>query len=297
MKSICVKDEIEYYCERVNFDNYLNGLLKSNNKDNKYDILGLDLQAEDPRLFILQNEIYIIFNICNYENWGRIMCISKYEEFKPIKLWIEGENMHYKEKNWSPFVKNNKLYFVYSYDPLTILHYDFNPEGKCKIEYKEKNDSIKLNENLLCIRGSTNLVQYKDEYYIGLVHTTIFTERLNIGGFKYNYYLPFLCMIDTKEWKIIYLSKPLIVNFEDQNNIIFEENDWHCVIYPVSINKILETEYIVSFSINDSYHLKYKLELLSEPEFKKNINWSEKAKRESIDFIKSLSKFKDDVYL
>ena len=286
-KSICIKDNLEYYCERVNIDGK-NGLLKSNNFNDNIELCGFDLQAEDPKLCLINNKIFIIFNILNTETWGRTICISDYENFYPIRLSIKDEKINNIEKNWTPFVKDNKLFFIYSYDPLIVLSYDFNSEGVCNIIYKENNVTIPF--DFKYIRGSSNLIQLCDEYYIGFVHSTIFTNRLNIGGYKYPYYFPFLILLDTQKWKIVYLSNPLL----DAN--VYNENDWHCVNYPTSINYIQGDEYIVTFNINQNNALKYKLNFFEPDKQEDEIDWNEIIRNESIKTIKSFTKFKNDTY-
>lgn len=300
-KSLIIKDNVEYYCERIRKENK-NGFIKTNNKSFVKDYIGFEYDSEDPRLFLLNNDIYIIFNIKNNETNGRDICISKYDDFKPKKLFIEGIKMNSIEKNWSPFVKNNTLYLVYCYNPLIIVSYDLNEEGKCKIVYKEENVQLPLESFWkVVIRGSTNLVQYKDDFYIGLAHTTIWADRLNIGNCSYPYYQPLLIMLDTNKWKITYLSKPILLEYKEKDintidNFIFEENDWHCVIYPTSINKLNNLEFITTFNINEKKSLKYllKIDNINVDESITDIN--QYARNESIKTIKSFTKFKNDTY-
>jgi hypothetical protein len=301
LKSLCIKDNIEYFCERINIDNK-KCLLKSNNLESLYEFFGQEYEAEDPRLFLYENEIYIIFNIKNQN--GRSVCISPYKKFVPIKLFIEGEKMNEIEKNWSPFVKDKKLFFVYCYHPLIIISYDFNEEGRCHVVYKPNNINLPLEPFWkITIRGSTNLLPYKEQYYIGLVHSTIWADRLNIGSCSYPYYCPFLILLDTKKWSIVYISKPLILECDDINikidkkdNYIFEENDWHCVNYPTSINNIRENEYIVTFNINQNNCLKYKL-IIDQIEIEnEERDWNELVRYESIKTIKTFTKYKNDTY-
>ena len=288
LKSMCIKDGIEYFCERVNIDNK-KYLLKTNNQNENFELFGEENESEDPRLFLYNNEIYIIFNV--KEGEGRQVCISKYDEFKPVKLFLKDGKMNKIEKNWSPLVKENKLYFVYSYHPLIIITYDFNEEGRCDIVYKKEDVQLPLEPFWkVTMRGSTNLIPYRDQYYIGLVHSTIWADRLNIGSCSYPYYFPFLVLLDTQKWKIVYLSDPLL----DVN--VYTENDWHCVNYPTSINCKNKEEYIVTFNINQSNALKYKLNFVEPDKQEDEIDWNERIRNQSIDTIKTFTKFKDDTY-
>jgi hypothetical protein len=162
-QSTIIKEDIEYYCERINVKNErningINGLFFSNNKNNNTRFEGIEIDTEDPRLFICNNKIYVIFNtISPFPNHKRSMAISEYEHFNPIYLHLnEEEREHIVEKNWSPCVVNNKLYLIYLLDPLIILHYDFNTEGKCNIIYKQKPEiSIQqIYTPTICLRGS-----------------------------------------------------------------------------------------------------------------------------------------------
>ena len=224
-KSQCVLNNILYSCERLCIGTKIGLCFKKENvsmfNETNHVLIGEPeetgeffyfnsflIRAEDPRIFIFNEEVYVVF-IClsPYENQYQCIAITKFEEWNPVFLQIENENTEMKcrniEKNWSPFVKNNKIHFVYSYDPLIILEYDLNKDGICKIVFKQENaeESPFHNTENTYLRGGTNLLPYYDDYYIGACHT-----RTNI---QKDYYTV-IVILDTKNWEIVHLSKPVM---------------------------------------------------------------------------------------
>jgi hypothetical protein len=114
------------------------------------------------------------------------------------------------EKNWAPFEKDGKLYFVYNYDPLVILTYDFNKSGVCKVIYKQNNVDLPIKTEATFLRGGSNLLHYRDNYYIGGCHS-----RVNDGSRFYHF--THIVLLDVVNWTIVYLSKPIIYNYTPLN--------------------------------------------------------------------------------
>ena len=91
---------------------------------------GQQLDVEDPRLFVFQSEIYVLFNMSTpgdprTENQ---MYFAKLDlsnglpdsiEYKHIKY-----DQHRTEKNWTPFEYNEELYFVSNHSTQTIFKVD-----------------------------------------------------------------------------------------------------------------------------------------------------------------------------
>jgi hypothetical protein len=199
-KSQLYLNDICYSCERIN-RNGKNGLYFVKNdlsRENAFDIEG-----EDPRIFILNEEVYVIF-IClsPYENQNRCIGITKFNEWNPVFLQIENVEKNQMEKNWAPFVKDDKLFFVYNYDPLVILHYDLNPEGKCQVIFTQDNCNLPINTSNTYLRGGSNLIHYKDGYYIGGCHSRIYKDCFE--------HYTHIILLDTNNWKLGYVSKPVM---------------------------------------------------------------------------------------
>lgn len=214
-KAECYLNNIRYNCERIN-RNKKNGLYFTKSNWINPREYGFDIEGEDPRLFILNNKVYAIF-ICLSPYYLQQRCIglTLFDEWQPKFLQIENMKHNFIEKNWSPFIKDNKLYFVYNYDPLIIIHYDLNDNGVCTIVFKQENIDLPLNTSKTFLRGGSNLIHYKDNYYIGGCHSRIYK------GCFHHYTI--IILLDTKEWKIIYLSKPIIYYYSLTNKL----NAWH----------------------------------------------------------------------
>ena len=329
-QSMIIKDGIEYYCERININsevhiNGVNGLFFSNNRDNKTRFEGAHIDTEDPRLFICNDKIYVIFNAFSpFPGYKRSMAISEYEHFNPVFLRIKSENENDRdntiEKNWSPCVVDNTLYLIYLFDPLVVLHYDFNPDGICRIIYKQDPtksiSSIEMYKK--CLRGSSIFIPFfhgfLGELYIGLCHSYIYRDC------QY-YYFAYLCVINITEWKIVYISKPvacrslltdeitkykntdIICNYNryyyiNTNTGNTDSTDIH-LVYPTSIYKGNDSEneeYFIILNLN-KYTLKNKMiidyvailqkimEINSSTELQ---SWDEQVKNSSMDLLLSI---------
>lgn len=69
------------------------------------------------------------------------------------------------EKNWLPFVRHNKLFMVYSYDPFTILEVEKNGQHKVVSKQEVPYDLSKL-------RGSAAPIPFKGGYLL-MVHDIV----------------------------------------------------------------------------------------------------------------------------
>jgi hypothetical protein len=254
-KSQCYLNEIHYSCERIN-KNGKNGLYFKRDDLITYRKHAFDIEGEDPRMVILNDKVYVIFTCeTNYKHMKRGICVTEFDNYNPIVMKLKNNIFNVVEKNWAPFVKNNKLYFVYNYDPLVIIHYDFNIEGYCDIVFMQENIQFPINTSIKYLRGGSNLIPYKCEnddgrYYIGGCHS-----RVHQNGIHYNTHI---ILLDTIDWKIVYFSKPVMytlnesyLNKINNTNILrhesilpYHSNNLHIIQAPCSLYKM-----------NDSYHI------------------------------------------
>jgi len=224
-KAVCYLDNIKYVCERVNMDNR-NGLYFMRSDWEMPRKNAFDIEGEDPRIFILNDKVYVIF-IClsPYIGQNRCIAITLFDEWSPVFLQIENIKHNVIEKNWAPFVKDNKLFFVYNYDPLVIINYDFNLGGNCKIVYKQDNITFPIDTANTFLRGGSNLIKYKEDYFIGGCHSRIYKKC-------YEHYTNII-ILDTSKWKIVYISKPVLYYYSLNDKL----NAWH-VNYTPAIKEI-----------------------------------------------------------
>lgn len=257
-----------YTCERIN-KNGKNGLYFKTSCDNKHTECAFDIEGEDPRIFTLNDNVYVAF-ICisPYKGQNRCIGISSFDKWNPIFLQVENMDKNAIEKNWAPFVKDNKLYFVYNYDPLVILHYDFNPLGICRVVFKQNNCSLPINTSTTYLRGGSNLIHYKDGYYIGGCHSRILKKSFE--------HYTHIILLNTNTWELVYVSKPVMYMctlkeelnawwtypgykkpLEKFNNILVDKTP-HIIQDPISLYT-KDEKFYMSINVRDCVSLLYEL--------------------------------------
>ena len=255
-----------YACERICV-NGRNGLLLQTQTTNV--VYGFEIEAEDPRMVKVNNKLYVVF-IClsPYEGQNRCIAITEFEKFEPTYLRVENMQMNPIEKNWAPFEKDGKLHFVYNYDPLVILTYDLNKDGICKVIYKQNNVDLPIKTETTFLRGGSNLLHYRNNYYIGGCHSRIH------DGTRF-YHFTHIVLLDVVNWKIVFLSKPIIYNYQkydisriNSTNILFDMNP-HCIQDPISMYT-RENKYYITVNIRDCITHLYEIKFdIPETCFKK----------------------------
>jgi len=253
-----VNDTIISTSRIVNYLDFHNNLiLTSNNKKYKINIPfykndynhifsikrqpRLFFGPEDARIIKVNNDILFIFN--NMINNEIKMCI--YNLNKKSTIVLEYEKSTKVEKNWSPFVYNNELYFSYYINPHHILKVDLL-SGICKTVYN--NSIIKYKYKIF---GGTPSIYIKElNVYFGIGHT----NKLGYLNLKRNYYCIGYMFNAQPPFNIIKLSKPFLFYDRDDTYNIYE---LHKVEFPLGLQKINDDIYI-SLGINDidSYFLK-----------------------------------------
>jgi len=256
----------KYACERICV-NGRNGLLFQTKTINV--VYGFEIEAEDPRMVKVNNKIYVVF-IClsPYEGQNRCIAITEFDKFEPTYLQIENMQKNPIEKNWAPFEKDGKLHFVYNYDPLVILTYDFNKDGICKVIYKQNNVDLPIKTETTFLRGGSNLLHYRDNYYIGGCHS-----RTHDGTRFYHF--THIVLLDVVNWTIVFLSKPVIYNYKNNDilrvngtNVLFDMKP-NCIQDPISMYK-KNDKYYITINIRDCITHLYEIQFdIPETCFKK----------------------------
>lgn len=129
---------------------------------------------EDIRLFNWNNQW-----------WGTTSIMDSLPFFSPkIHLFHSDDNFQVREiiklrgsnnegqceKNWLPFVQDNEVYVIYSWDPFQLKKPNLET-GECPI-IKEYKCSL----NLKTFRGSAGPLKYKDGY-LAVIHEVIFSSQ------------------------------------------------------------------------------------------------------------------------
>jgi len=272
-KSQCYIGDDCYSCERV-CKNGKNGL--SMTFDSTITGYGFDIEAEDPRLVVFNERVYVIF-IClsPYPRQNRCIAITPFDDWNPVFLQIENMPKNKIEKNWAPFVKNGELYFVYNYDPLVILQYNFNPEGICRVVVGAS--FMPINTSTTFLRGGSNLIPYTlshevtNRYFIGGCHSRIYKNCFE--------HYTHIILLDTDTWKLVYVSKPVMYYCDTLKDVLF--NSWwstysygrkpldtfhnlltdktpNIIQDPISIY-CKENRYYITINVRDSVSLLYEI--------------------------------------
>lgn len=156
---------------------------------------------QDPRLFVWANELYLLFNSRMQVNDGsfcdaktkRAMFISRLKIFErsnelevecdpPRMLELPKENSQTIEKNWSPIIYEDSLYFSYAFYPEHIvlscnpsLDGDYNCHEKYRSSSRKIFHQILPNDNLkFHPHGGTPALVFQDQhrrhFYTGILH-------------------------------------------------------------------------------------------------------------------------------
>ena len=73
------------------------------------------------------------------------------------------------EKNWLPFIKDEKIHVIYGYDPLTV--YSIEPETGCRTQVLQHEQT----NNFSNFRGSAGPVPFDDGYLV-VIHQVVFDD-------------------------------------------------------------------------------------------------------------------------
>lgn len=175
-------------------------------------------RAQDPRLIRVGDAYYIVYNniLSNEDLETRRMLVARlhYEDdhFYIIKpqylLDFKGDKKNWREKNWSPFEYQGKLFFSYSLNP----HRVFMPsllDGKCETGActMMENFHWKWGE----LRGGTPAVLDHD-HYIGFFHS--FMDMASVqskGKIISHYFMGAYCFNSKFPFALTHMSPEPIV--------------------------------------------------------------------------------------
>lgn len=114
----------------------------------------------------MHESVWIVFNMLNENGYRQMFLMNVVESALPLPLSISGQPIKAVEKNWTPFVFNEKLHFIYSFSPLVILSCD-RETGICSAT--QKNQSL---PSIGQYRGGTPALQIGSNVFQGFLHIT-----------------------------------------------------------------------------------------------------------------------------
>lgn len=298
-KAMAIKNGVIYFAERIQVDPGESRLSFSTSENSTIRLEGQGIQAEDPRLFIYLESVYVLFvtTLCSLElQYERGLAITPFDNFQPVCLHFEGMKKGPKvaEKNWGPLVVKDNLYLVYAIDPLIVLHYDFNSNGSCTVHLNELAQSTtgtseyQFATSGLRIRGGSNYVHYHGQYFIAAGHCF---EWIQAQGKDRSIHFSHLIVLDTLNWKVVFISKPIAFEYSHYSNskllslrnstlpfirstaasfirkwntvdnVLLDINGWdYCIQDPVSLSKIRDS-FFITISVANVCSLLYEIDL------------------------------------
>lgn len=136
-----------------------------------------DSGPQDSRVFEYLNKPWIVFNMLT-ENGSRKMFIYdiKHGAGLPIPLTIKSAAPRPVEKNWTPFVRQSRIHFIYSFVPLVIIALMDIKTGECMVVYAER-----VQPNGI-YRGGTPAIETSPNVFEGYLHST----RLLTSSTRFN---------------------------------------------------------------------------------------------------------------
>jgi|SRR6056297_2189597 len=114
---------------------------------------------EDMRIFKFKENYWCIgTGIDTHYERSHQMVLLKLKGNQAEKMYTLRYNSWLVQKNWIPFIYEDSINFIYSFEPFTILRLNEDSGEVTKVkEIKQKIDCSS-------IRGSTNIVLYEDKY-------------------------------------------------------------------------------------------------------------------------------------
>jgi hypothetical protein len=162
---------------------------------------------EDLRLFSWQKSLWAIGALHIQKEYDGEMDLSK-KICRQALVRLNGSKMSLcaifpsplklrEEKNWSPLIIGDNLYFAYSIDPFVLFKF---AEGKLNLVGKKP-----LSHENIRLRGGSQFVHWKNETYISIAH------RQRIKTHKIHYLHEFV-VFDSKHMDLIETSEPFFLH-------------------------------------------------------------------------------------
>ena len=122
---------------------------------------------EDPRAFEdPYGHVCFVFTMLDMDGLAKIWMFNTTTQIQVALHTPQGREEQVREKNWTPFIHDGKVKFVYSMKPLSIVKCEFST-GDCQFDY-----ATDSNPSISSLHGGTNWVPWYDSgYYISVAHT------------------------------------------------------------------------------------------------------------------------------
>jgi predicted GH43/DUF377 family glycosyl hydrolase len=179
-----------------------------------------DNWIQDPRLVECNNEIYMAFNditLLPDGTYNRRMFYTKlywngnkfFAESPECLLFFENENPNRQEKNWVPFIYNEKLLLSYNIFPHTTIH-PIPGTDWCETFSKSP---FKLNWDWGVIRGGTPALRVDDEYLAFFHSCKYMATKQSNDVPMHHYFMGAYTFSDKPPFRVTGMTaKPIVAN-------------------------------------------------------------------------------------
>jgi hypothetical protein len=200
---------------------------------------------EDIRLFNFKNKLHCSFTSLQTSiNRRQTICLSDLSNDIPSHIALNNYGSEKIQKNWVPIIsKNENLFFIYSFYPLTILKYDekiknvkIHQVSKVDIHNKWRGGSpalslkeIGYDKYYLCVVHESEFPKYK--------HKFVLLEEINEDIFKIKSETKFFYFIDG----IIEFCSGITISHEKTNFILsYGKMDRESYLINIEIDSVLK---------------------------------------------------------
>ena len=161
---------------------------------------------EDPRLLVVNSTFFLNFiNSYAVEGIGgtfRRQFLWSIDKSQLFDVKISDFLQNNFEKNWTPWVVDNNLYFFYQLMPnAKVLHCKLpglrdkpqHPMANCSFVQGQMKTNKSIDTGRIVLRGGSPFVQYKGDYYIAITHSVqkVFGGRCKFVFIKVPLWNPF----------------------------------------------------------------------------------------------------------
>ena len=143
--------------------------------------------AEDPRLIVYKGQLVCVYNDLKMGQRRMHLAFLKKEgnsyQVEKIQSLTKEEVQKNTEKNWVPFVHDDKLFFLYETNPWTVLEY--HEDGHCTIFTKKE---LLIPGETPKLSGGSPAIKCNGEY-VGFFHIRSGITRSYISWNRYVYFV------------------------------------------------------------------------------------------------------------
>jgi hypothetical protein len=216
--------------------------------DKVFNLKKMDLKsdfAEDPRLFIYNDQLVVIYNDliddCRRMHLAFLGALEDGFFVKRICKLEKNGSMRKTEKNWVPFVHAGELYFIYQSSPWTVLK--FHDSGMCDIVSET---SILIPGETPILSGGTPAIEQNGEF-LSFFHIRSGATRSYLSWNRYIYLVGAYTFEGTYPFRLKKITiKP--ITYKGAYNLF---NNPKKILYPVGlVDK--GSCYEVSLGVNDA---------------------------------------------